>query len=105
VNDLFPKTPSRIDPLGMILIIALIVWRIMERSMRLYLKQTKSTVLGWDNKPTSRPKSYMVTQVFFGIQVILFKDQQFSIKEPTNRQFAFLSALGLVIDRANMYQA
>jgi hypothetical protein len=37
----------------------------------------------------------MVTQVFFGIQVILFKDQRFFIKEPTDRQVAFLSALGL----------
>ena len=63
--------------------------------MRLYLKQSKTTVLGWDNKPTSRPTSYMVTQVFFGIQVILFKDQRFFIKEPTDRQVAFLSALGL----------
>lgn len=53
VNDLFLKTLSCIDALGMILIMALIVWRIMERSMRLYLKQTKTTVLGWDNKPTS----------------------------------------------------
>jgi len=95
VNDLFLKTPSRIDALGMILIIALIVWRIMERSMRLYLKQTKTTVPGWDNKSTSRPTSYMVTKVFFGIQAILFKDQRFFLKEPTDRQFAFLSALGL----------
>lgn len=63
--------------------------------MRLYLKQTKTTVPGWDNKPTCKPTSYMVTQVFFGIQVILFKDQRFFIREPTDRQFAFLSTLGL----------
>lgn len=95
VNDLFLKTPSRIDALGMILIIALIVWRIIERSMRLYLEQTQTTVPGWDNKPTSKPTSYMVTKVFFGIQVMLFKDQRFFVKEPIDRQSAFLSALGL----------
>jgi transposase len=95
VNDLFLKTPSRIDALGMILIIALMVWRIMERSMRLYLEQTQTTVPGWDNKPTDKPTSYMLTRVFFGIQVMLFKDQRFFIKEPIDRQSAFLSALGL----------
>lgn len=34
VNDLFLKTPSRIDALGMILIIALLIVRLMERRMR-----------------------------------------------------------------------
>jgi transposase len=37
VNDLFLKTPSRIDALGMILVIALLIWRLMERQMRMYL--------------------------------------------------------------------
>jgi transposase len=95
VNDLFLKTPSRIDALGMILIIALMVWRIIERSMRLYLGQTQTTVPGWDNKPTNKPTSYMLTKLFFGIQVMLFKDQRFFLKEPLDRLSAFLSALGL----------
>ena len=95
VNDLFLKTPSRIDAMGMILIIALMVWRIMERSMRLYLDQTQTTVSGWDNKPTDKPTSYMVTKVFSGIQVMLFKDQRLFLKEPTDRLSAFLSTLGL----------
>jgi transposase len=95
VNDLFLKTPSRIDALGMILIISLMVWRIMERSMRLYLEQTQTMVSGWDNKPTNKPTSYMVTRVFFGIQVMLLKDQRFFLKAPNDRLSVFLSALGL----------
>jgi len=95
VNDLFLKTPSCIDALGMILIIALMVWRIIERSMLLYLKQTQSTVSGWDNKLTSKPTSYMLTKVFYGIQVMLLKEQRFFLKEPNKRLTAFLSALGL----------
>lgn len=75
VNDLFLKTPSRIDAPGMVLIIALMVWRIIERSMRLYLGQTQTTVPGWDNKPTRKPTSYVLTKLFFGIQVVHFKDQ------------------------------
>ena len=95
VNDLFLKTPSRIDALGMILIIALMVWRIIERSMRLYLEQSQTTVPGWDYKPTSKPTSYMLSKLFFGIQVILFKDHRFFLREPIDRLSAFLSALGL----------
>jgi hypothetical protein len=57
-------------------------------------EQTQSMVPGWDNKPTDKPPSYMVTRVFVGIQVMLFKDQRLFLKEPTDRQYAFLSALG-----------
>jgi transposase len=45
VNDLFFKTPSRIDALGMILIIALMVWRLMERTMRVHVANTKTMPL------------------------------------------------------------
>jgi transposase len=38
VNDLFLKTPSRIDALGMVLIVTLMVWRPMERTMRAHVE-------------------------------------------------------------------
>jgi len=95
VNDLFLKTPSRIDALGMILIIALMVWRLMERSMRLHLQQTGAMVPGWDNKPTCRPTAYMMTTVFQGIQVILLNGSRYFLKTPTDRHLSFLKALGL----------
>ena len=41
VNDLFLKPPSRIDALGMVLIIALMIWRLMERTMRVHVANTK----------------------------------------------------------------
>ncbi len=49
VNDTFLKTPSRIDVLGMVLIIALMIWRLMERSMRTYVENTNKPLLGWCN--------------------------------------------------------
>lgn len=101
VNDLFLKTPSRIDALGMILIIALIVWRIMERSMRLYLEQTQTLVPGWDNKPTSKPTSYMMTTVFYNIQTVLLNGERYFLKPPNDRQSLFLAALGL---EANVFR-
>ena len=60
VNDLFIKTPSRIDALGMILIIALMIYRLMERTMRQYLQENNTKVPGWDKKPTDKPTAYML---------------------------------------------
>jgi len=54
VNDLFLKTPSRIDALGMVLIIALMVWRLMERTMRAYVENEKSS-LSPDGTAETRP--------------------------------------------------
>lgn len=95
VNDLFLKTPSRIDALGMILIIALMVWRLMERQMRLYLKEQGTTVPGWDNKPTAKPTSFMMSTVFVGIMAAESAGTGALVNELTPRQTAFLTALGL----------
>ena len=70
-------------------------YAIIERSMRLYLEQTQTMVPGWDNKPTSKPTSYMVTTVFYNIQTMLYKGERYFLKRPNERQSLFLSALGL----------
>jgi transposase len=96
VNDLFLKTPSRIDALGMILIIALLVWRLMERQMRLYLANEGTKLPGWDNKPTDRPTTFMVSTVFGGIMVARMKGGESALLSPlSQRQILFLTALGL----------
>ena len=96
VNDLFLKTPSRIDALGMILIIALMVWRLMERQMRLHLSNRAAMLPGWDNKPTDRPTSFMASTVFNGIMVGRIKDGEAVLLTPLSpRQLRFLAALGL----------
>ncbi len=38
VNSIFLKKPHRIEVLGLILLISLLIWRLMERSMRRYVK-------------------------------------------------------------------
>ncbi len=96
VNDLFLKTPSRIDALGMILVIALLIWRLMERQMRMYLAHGDKKLPGWDNKPTDRPTSFMMSTVFYGIQVARPKRGEPILLSPlSGRQMQFLDALGL----------
>lgn len=95
VNDLFLKTPSRIDALGMILIIALMVWRLMERNMRTHIENTKTTLPGWDKKVTTKPTAFMMTTIMTNIMVAVIGDQRVLLRSLKAKQSAFLEALGL----------
>ena len=95
VNDLFLKTPSRIDALGMVLIIALMVWRLMERSMRAHVQKTNTTLPGWDNRTTVKPTAFMMTTAMTGIMVAVIGGQRHMLRGPGPDQIAFLQSLGL----------
>jgi len=95
VNDLFLKTPSRIDALGMVLIIALMVWRLMERSMRTYVKNTGTLLPGWCRRPTAKPTSFMMFKAMTGITVAKMGNRRVLLRHPPERPMAFLRALGL----------
>ena len=70
VNSLFLKSPERLEALGLVLVLSLLVWRLMERTMRLSLKREGSTILGWDKRQTSRPTSFMMTTYFSSVLVL-----------------------------------
>ena len=70
VNAIFLKRPERIEALGLILLISLLVWRLLEHTMRTELETTDTELPGWDNKPTRRPTAYMLTWKFRGIIVL-----------------------------------
>src|SRR5262249_22620206 len=54
VNSLFLKKPERIEALGLILLLALLLWRLMERAMRTHIDTTNTPLPGWDKKATER---------------------------------------------------
>lgn len=95
VNDVFLKTPSRIDALGMVLIIALMVWRLMERSMRTHVKNTGTLLPGWAGRPTDKPTSFMMTTAIAGIMVARIGSRRSLLCPPQERPMAFLVAMGL----------
>lgn len=95
VNDLFLKTPARIDALGLILVIALLVARLMEIHMRRYLDVHEETVIGLNNIKTSRPTFYAMTCCVLHIQVFLLNHQRLLKSDLSERQLQFLKALGL----------
>lgn len=96
VNDTFLKKPTRIDALGMVLVIALIIWRLMERSLRTYVKNTGEPLPGWKNRKTDKPTAFMVAVSMFGVSVIMLRDRRrLLLKKPRKKQAAYIKALGL----------
>ena len=95
VNDVFLKTPSRIDALGMVFIIALMVWRLMERSMRNYVENTGNLLPGWAGRLTDKPTSFMMTTAIAGIMVARIGSRRSLLCPPQKRPMAFLVAMGL----------
>ncbi len=95
VNDIFLKKPSRIDALGMVLIIALMVWRLMERRMRKYVEKTGKQLPGWAGRATQRPTSFMMTTIMRGIMVARIGVHRHLLSPPKDAPAAFLAAMGL----------
>jgi transposase len=92
-NDLFLKTPSRIEALGLILVLALLLWRLMERAMRRKTKEENSTLTGWNNGKTAKPTSFMMVSKFISV-VVAVKNGERSLFTPLNKvQLAYLKAL------------
>ncbi|MDY6909251.1 MAG: transposase, partial [Thermodesulfobacteriota bacterium] len=61
VNSVFLKKPERIEALGLILVIALLLWRLVEFNMCAHLEKLQTTLPGWNTKPTQRPTTFMMT--------------------------------------------
>jgi hypothetical protein len=54
----------------MILLIALLIWRLIERSMRIYLEKKAIAVAGRVYRQTKRPTSFMMSTNFHTIIVV-----------------------------------
>ena len=95
VNDLFLKRPERIEALGAVLLISLLVWNLIEHALRSHLKQSGGTVPGWDNKPTSRPTTFMMSTKFTGLQLVRVGQVCRLARPLSTEQLRYLKALGL----------
>jgi transposase len=98
VNSLFLKSPRRIEALGLVLVLALMIWRLMERAMRINVAATQQKASGWKDKETSRPTSFMMTTKFVGIFVLVTQGQRRLAKPLTPVQLHYLMLLELTPD-------
>ena len=46
VNSLFLKKPERIEALGLVLLLALLLWRLVERTLRVHVETTETSLPG-----------------------------------------------------------
>lgn len=93
VNSIFLKKPTRIEVLGLILLISLLIWRLMERSMRWHVENGKRPMPGWNRQQTTKPTSFMMTTKFITVLVVKNGKQRQLAKPLKPVQFEFLKAL------------
>ncbi|MFW6152544.1 MAG: IS1634 family transposase [Verrucomicrobiota bacterium] len=95
VNDLFLKKPERIEALGAVLLSALLVYNLIEFTLRHHIEQNDQHLPGWDNKPTQRPTTFMMSTKFIGLLIVRVGNQC-RLSEPlTDVQRLYLLALNL----------
>jgi transposase len=92
-NAVFLKKPHRIEAMGLVLVLALLVWRLMERTMRMNLKEEHSRLQGWNGRETDRPTALMIASKFSPVFVGLQRGRR-SLFTPLDKvQLAYLKAL------------
>jgi transposase len=98
VNSIFFKKAERIEVLGLILLISLLIWRLMERSMRLYVENNDCTLPGWVRRQTKKPTSFMMTTKFSSIMVVTIGRRRQLAKPLKPVQLQYLKALGVTAE-------
>jgi len=95
VNDLFLKKPERIEVLGAVLLMALLIWNLIEHSLRLYITENETTLPGWDKKKTRRPTAFMMSTKFMGLTLVRVAGICKFTSQLTDTQHRYLTALHL----------
>jgi len=95
VNSLFLKKPERIEALGLVLLLALLLWRLVERALRLHVETTGSTLTGWDKKETQKPTAFMMMTKFAAVIVVKVGAYRQLAQPLSAVQQSYLSALGV----------
>jgi transposase len=97
VKSLFLKQPERIEALGLILLLALLLWRLLARTMRTYVDTTSTPLTGWEKKATERPTSCMMVTKFAGVIVLHLGDHRQLARPLSMVQQQYLKALDVPV--------
>jgi transposase len=97
VNSLFLKKPERIEALGLVLLLALLLWRLVERTRRVHVETPGNTLPGWDKRETQKPTAFMMTTKFSAVMVIKVGAQRQLAHPLSTVQQQYLLALGVPV--------
>ncbi|MDY6845170.1 MAG: IS1634 family transposase [Thermodesulfobacteriota bacterium] len=93
VNSIFLKRPERVEVLGLVLLLSLLIWRLIEREMRQYVERGKRDLPGWKKRRTTRPTTFMLMTNFQRIMIIKIGDNRRLNKPFTEKQMEYLVSL------------
>jgi transposase len=84
-HSLFLKSPARIMALIMVMGLALLIFALAERQLRLRLKQENVSIPSQTGKPTQTPTMRWVFQMFEGIDLLsVLQDEQVVMRKMLN---------------------
>lgn len=86
-DSIFLKSPERIESLGMIMGLCLLVYTLAQRQIRAALKESKSTIKNQLGKATDRPTLRWIFQCFQCIHLVEFNDEKQISNWNQNREF------------------
>src|SRR5215467_2243386 len=97
VNSLFLKKPERIEALGGVVVLALLLWRLMERQQRAHVESTGRPLPGWAKKATERPTAFMMVTKFAGVIVVKLGPQRHLARPLSGGQHQYRTALDVPV--------
>jgi len=95
VKSLFLKKPERMEALGLVLLLALLLWRLVERSLRVHVETTGNPFTGGDKKTTQKPTAFMMMTKFAAVIVLKMGSQRQLAQPLSPIQQQYLLALGI----------
>ena len=98
VDAMLLKKTERIEVLGMILLLCLLIWNLIERQLRRHVEESGETLDGWDRKRTRRPTSFMFSVKFRWIILLRDHGRRRLASPLTEAQREYLHALGFTED-------
>ena len=75
--------------------LALLLWRLVERALRIHVETTGSTLPGWDKKATQKPTAFMMLTKFAAVMVLKVGGHRPLAQPLSAVQQAYLNALGV----------
>jgi len=95
VNSIFLQKAERIEVLWLVLLLSLLIWRLMERSMRKYIEANHCTLTGWEKRQTTKPTAFMMTTKFISMLVITMGRNRQLARPLKDYQRQYLDAMGV----------
>ena len=93
VAPIFLKTPTRVAALGVVYVLALMVYALIQREVRARLAEVGETIPGNDNRRTDRPTTEVVFRLFEGIFAVRAGGMT-TVTNMTTEQARLLELLG-----------